>query len=102
MKMGIKRRARSRDANTLPPVLPRLVSQPPQVALVSLVRRGSTGWWVSWGGEEQELEADSTLDPALLEDALARHARVVVDASVAPPVIAGLLMTQRTIVVDAA
>ncbi|MFN0062277.1 MAG: hypothetical protein ACKVPX_07150, partial [Myxococcaceae bacterium] len=42
------------------------------------------------------------LDPALLEDALARHARVVVDASVAPPVIAGLLMTQRTIVVDAA
>jgi hypothetical protein len=95
MKPALKRRQRSSVG--LQPTARVVYTQAP-VLLGALLRKGSKGWWVKLGGREQELTAGPTLDPALLREAPS-GSPVVVDAS-AEPVIAGLLVTSRSLKVN--
>ncbi|AGC48151.1 hypothetical protein MYSTI_06878 [Myxococcus stipitatus DSM 14675] len=71
----------------------------PPMCMGRLVAREATGWRVRIGATEHVLSVDPSVDPALLEEALASGARVIVDA-VEAPVIVGLLTTQRALQVD--
>lgn len=69
------------------------------MSLGRLVAKEASGWRVRIGAVEHVLPVDGSVDPALLDEALATGARVVVDAS-EEPIIAGLLATQRAVTVD--
>lgn len=80
---------------------PRVVYLNAPVQLAQLLGREDAGWRVRMGARERVVPADAAVDPALLEEAAARHARVVVDASdPEQPVIAGLLATCRTLTIQ--
>ncbi|MDY7231167.1 hypothetical protein [Hyalangium rubrum] len=71
----------------------------PAMSLGRLVAREGEGWRVRIGAAEHVLPVDASVDPALLDEALASGARVVVDGS-ETPIIAGLLATQRALPID--
>jgi hypothetical protein len=74
----------------------------PGAALVGrLVDQGADGWWVSLGGEARLVAADPSVDPALLAEAHAQRARVVVEDGPRPAIV-GVLLTSRPIVIDRA
>src|SRR3954468_10416162 len=73
----------------------------PAVALgVVLGEAGGGRWRVRAGGVERLLAADASVDPALLREAAASGARVVLDAGSEAAVIAGVLATQRALTID--
>ncbi|AKF86414.1 hypothetical protein MFUL124B02_26410 [Myxococcus fulvus 124B02] len=72
----------------------------PPMSLGRLVAREGAGWRVRIGAAEHLLQVDPAVDPALLEEALASGARVIVDGSDEAPLIAGLLTTQRALHLD--
>jgi hypothetical protein len=72
------------------------------LSLGVMVAAGPDGRWrVRAGGAELVAEADRAIDPALLREAIATGARVVLEAAPgAPPVIAGVLATARALTID--
>ena len=78
---------------------PRVVYVQAPVLLGTLIRKDEEGWWVRFGGRERILEAEPCVDPALLEHALEREARVIIDQS-DEPLIVGVVATQRSLVID--
>lgn len=71
----------------------------PPMSLGRLVAPEGQGWRVRIGAAEYVLPVDDSVDPALLEEARASGARVVVEASEAP-VIVGLLATRKALQVE--
>lgn len=78
---------------------PRVVYVQAPVLLGKLVRRDCEEWVVQIGGADRTLRADSCVDPMLLEEAMKRGAKVIIDQS-EEPLIAGVVATQRSLVVD--
>jgi hypothetical protein len=71
------------------------------IALGVVMGEAAGGWRVRHGRTEQPLQADPCVDPALLREAAATGARVVLDASAdGPPVIVGVIATRRALTVD--
>lgn len=68
----------------------------PPIHLARVLGRTETGWRVSAGGSEREVTADASVDPALLEAAIADERRVVLEAGV----IVGSLATHRSLEID--
>ena len=86
---------------TRKPALPRarvVYTQAP-VLLGTLISEGANGWRIRLGRDERVIGVDPSVDPALLSEARANGARVVIDAS-ASPVIAGVLQTARSLRVN--
>ncbi len=79
---------------------PRVVYVQAPVLLGRLVRADGDEWIVRLGGQERTIAVDETVDRALLWDAYERGARVLVDQSDDEPVIAGVVATQRSLVID--
>lgn len=71
----------------------------PAVALGLLRAREGARWRVRVGAVERWLAADASVDPALLDDALASGARVLIDGA-GDGAIVGVVMTARPVVVD--
>src|SRR5262245_36205501 len=73
----------------------------PAVALGVLLAEADGRWRVRLGAGERMVDADPTVDPALLREAMASGARVVLDASDPDaPVVVGALVTARALTVD--
>jgi hypothetical protein len=70
------------------------------LGLARLIAREGEAWRVSVGGVERVAERDPSVDEALLDECLARGARVVVEEGAAV-VIVGALATSRSLSVDA-
>ena len=75
---------------------PRVVYTQPPAMLGVVLGRGVNGWRVRLGDVERELPADPAVDEALLEEAALTGGRALVDTS-AQPVLAGLLVTSRSV-----
>lgn len=78
---------------------PKVVYVQAPVLLGRLIRREDDQWWVTLAGAERRLPVDSSVDPALLDEASGRGARVLIDQS-DEPVIVGVVATQRSLVID--
>lgn len=52
------------------------------------------------GGQSRALSLDPGVDPALIAESFARQQRVVIDTTVEPPAIVGVLSTQRALTID--
>lgn len=75
-------------------------AQPGTLVLAFLTqRRDGGGWMARIAGQDTQVAVDPSVDPALLDDCLARGARVVVEGS-APPTVVGTLATARAVTVD--
>lgn len=73
----------------------------PALALARITGRVPDGWRVRVGGVERAATLDPTVDPALVEEARASGARVVLDLSEPPAaVIVGTLTTARPVTLD--
>jgi hypothetical protein len=79
----------------LPAARPR-PSEPPPLAMALLLGRRDGAWLARVGGEERRLEADPSVDPALLDECLAHGVRVVVEGET----IVGALSTARAVAFD--
>src|SRR5215471_6808317 len=71
----------------------------PSIRLARLVGRDSSGWRARLDGREQILQCDSSVDPALLDDAIRSGARAVLEGN-NPVIIVGLLTTARSVGID--
>lgn len=80
---------------------PRVVHPEPAVQLGRVTGRAGALWRVAVGARERLLPLDPAVDPALLEEALASGARVVIDGAGAPCV-AGVLLSARPLTIDRA
>jgi len=82
--------------------MPEELPAPAALALGVVVAAAPDGRWrVRAGGAEVTAEADPAIDPALLAEAVASGARVVLETGAgAPPVIAGVLATSRALTID--
>ena len=78
---------------------PRVVYTSAPLSLGRLLRESDAGWVLSTAGEEREVPAHETVDPALLREALETQAPVLLDSS-GSPVIVGVIATRRTLTVD--
>lgn len=87
------------QGETPPDESPRVVFVQAPVLLGRLIRREDDQWIALIGGAERVIRADSSVDPALLEDAMERGVKVIIDQS-EEPLIAGVVATQRSLVVD--
>lgn len=77
---------------------PRVVyTQAPVQLGVLLAREPEGRWRVRAGYTEQSARCDASVDPALLDEALAAGARVVLDTSEGEPVIVGTLAVSRAL-----
>ncbi|MBZ0117880.1 MAG: hypothetical protein K8H88_12835 [Sandaracinaceae bacterium] len=95
-------RSRTKSRATSEPKLggsPKLVYTQAPVLLGKLAERTSEGWLVDLGAVRREVGADASVDPVLLDEALARGSRVLIDAS-GEPCIVGVVMTARAITID--
>jgi hypothetical protein len=73
----------------------------PGIGLGLIVGEADGRWRTRVGGRERLLDADPSVDPALLREAAASGARVVLEASEeGAPVIVGVLATRRALTVD--
>lgn len=79
----------------------RVVYLRPPVELGRLIAPRGGPWLVRVGGVEVELAVDASVAPNLLEDAASRGARVLVEHGEAGSTIAGVVMTQLPLSVDA-
>jgi hypothetical protein len=71
------------------------------IALARVLGRAPGGWRVQAGGSERLATLDPAVDPALVDEALATGARVVLDTSALPAaVIVGTLTTARPVSLD--
>src|SRR5688572_27898670 len=77
----------------------RLVYTQAPVLLAKLIERTERGWRVDLGSVTREVAVDASVDPALLDEAHARGARAIVDAS-GEPAIVGVLATHRAVAID--
>ncbi|HJL19798.1 MAG TPA: hypothetical protein RMH99_29310 [Sandaracinaceae bacterium LLY-WYZ-13_1] len=78
---------------------PRLVYTQAPVLLGRLLERLDGGRWrVDLGAVERALPVDEAVDPALLDEAAAQGARVLVDGSA--PSIVGVVATRRGLTID--
>lgn len=82
-----------------PSSAPRVVYVQAPVLLGTLLGTDGAGWLTRFGGTERVLLAERCVDPALLDDALQRGARVLVENG-EDPVIVGVVATQRALVID--
>jgi hypothetical protein len=75
---------------------------PASLGLAVVVGAAPDGRWrVRAGGADVVADADPAIDPALLREAIATGARVVLEvAPGVPPVIAGVLATARALTID--
>jgi hypothetical protein len=91
-------RRESPPPNNTPTESPRVVYLQAPVTLARLVAREGDRWRATVGGAEVTLGRDPSVDPALLDEALAQGARVLVEG--APPEIVGVLQVARSVRVD--
>lgn len=92
-----KRARKPREAELGEPA--RLVYTHAPVLLGRLLERCETGWKVDLGAVQREVGVDDSVDPALLDEAHATGARVLVDAS-GTPAIVGVVATRRALTLD--
>lgn len=94
-----KRKTTARKGGAAPREVraPRVVYTQPPVLLGVLLGREGELWRVRAGFAEQTALCDPSVDPALLSEAFAKGARVVIDTSAGEPVIVGTLAVSRTI-----
>jgi hypothetical protein len=88
------------DAESLDPTASapaRLVYTHAPVLLAKLVRKTERGWIVDLGTIEKEIPIDASVDPALLDEAFAIGARVLVDGGAS---IVGAVATRRAMSID--
>ena len=78
---------------------PGVVSIQASVLLGTLLAKEGEGWLTRFGGTARVLRADTCVDPALLDDALRRGVRVLVEQG-GETSIAGVVATQRSLVID--
>lgn len=78
---------------------PRLVYTQAPVLLGRLIERGESGWVVDLGALRREVGVDTSVDPALLDEALETGARVLIDAGGAPTIV-GVVATRRALSLD--
>jgi hypothetical protein len=78
---------------------PRVVYTQAPVLLGRLLERDGERWRVHAGGRDVWLEADASVDPALLEGAAASGARVVIEQA-PEPLIVGVVSTGRALGID--
>ncbi len=78
---------------------PKVVYVQAPVVLGKLVAREEGGWLARIGGVERVMPAEDQVDQVLLEEAMERGARVIIDQG-EEPVIVGVVATQRTLVID--
>jgi hypothetical protein len=69
------------------------------VLLATVLAEEAGGWRVRIGKQEQVVPLDACVDPALMHEALADGARVLVEAGAAP-VVVGVVQTSRALRVD--
>lgn len=90
--------ARDAPADEVSPPATRAVYAPPPVQLGVVVAREGDRWRVRVGREERLLSRDASVDEALVDEAMATGARVVVDLDEGPAVV-GVLLTRRALTV---
>ena len=78
---------------------PRVVYARPPVLLATVVGRQGDGWLIRIGDQERTVGCHVSIDPALLEEAAANGATVVIDNGTDVK-IAGVLMTGRALTID--
>jgi hypothetical protein len=97
--MKARSKARARPETQTTEAAPKLVYTNAPVLLGRVMERTRAGYIVDLGAVKREMVADPSVDPALIEEAMQRGARVLVDQS-GEPCIVGVIATQRSVVID--